>query len=60
MANTGPKIARDPLELLTNDTTRPEQLINKFWGPLVCGSLTFLGVCFGNYANKRPVLSGND
>ncbi|XP_022906330.2 NADH dehydrogenase [ubiquinone] 1 subunit C2 [Onthophagus taurus] len=55
---TGPKVVLDPVELLTPDLTRPEPYINKFWAPVICGGLAFLGVCFGNYATPRPVFSG--
>lgn len=57
---TGPKILTDPIELLTPDLSRPEPFINPFYAPGVCAVLGFAGVCFGNFAIRRPVFSGNN
>lgn len=55
---TGPTIPNDPIELLTPDLSRPEPFINKYWAPVVFGTLTFIGVAFGNYSSRRPLFSG--
>lgn len=56
---TGPIIPTDPIELLTYDPTRIEPFVNKYWSAGLCGVLGFVAVCFGNYASKRPMLSGS-
>ncbi|KRT80935.1 hypothetical protein AMK59_6196 [Oryctes borbonicus] len=55
---TGPVVPTDPIELLTNDPIREEPFINKHWTAGLCGALTFVSVCFGHWATKRPMLSG--
>lgn len=59
MAGTGPKIPNDPIDLLTPVLDRPEPFLNQFWTPTIFGSLAFIGICLGNWASRRPVLSGN-
>lgn len=55
---TGPTIPNDPIELLTYDPTRVEPFINKYWAAGLCGTLSFVAICFGKYSTKRPVFSG--
>lgn len=35
-----------------------EPYINQFWGPMLGATTAFLAVCFGNWANRAPMLSG--
>lgn len=53
-----PQLPNDPLEILTPDPNQPEPFINTFWSPMIGGFLGFVGVCFGNFAVRRPVFSG--
>lgn len=55
--STGPKPARTPLEVLTNEG-RELPYINKFWGPLLCGGVGFGTAIFLNLGLKRPMWSG--
>ncbi|XP_063914354.1 NADH dehydrogenase [ubiquinone] 1 subunit C2 [Zophobas morio] len=55
---TGPKVATSPLEVLRNDGTRAAPIWNKYWGPIICGGLGFLGVVAANWAIRRPLMSG--
>ncbi|XP_044747674.1 NADH dehydrogenase [ubiquinone] 1 subunit C2 [Coccinella septempunctata] len=58
MAGTGPKQADTPLELLTNHGTVKPPFLYDVWGYLVGGVLGFGGALYGNYATKRPIVSG--
>ncbi|XP_050299449.1 NADH dehydrogenase [ubiquinone] 1 subunit C2 [Anthonomus grandis grandis] len=52
-----PKIAETPLELLSTPGIEPG-LINKYYAPVVTATIFFGAVIIGNYASRRPVMSG--
>lgn len=54
---TGPKPARSPLEVLTNEG-REDPFINQFWAPLLFGGTGFGAAVFLNLGLKRPMWSG--
>lgn len=57
MAGTGPKLPETPSELLTTRYS-DEPITNKFFTPLVFGSVCLAASVFGNYASARPLFSG--
>lgn len=55
---TGPKGAITPLELLENNEIFKESFLAKWFNPIAAAALAFSGVIVGNFATKRPVMSG--
>lgn len=52
-----PKVAESPLELLNSPGIEPG-VLNIYYNPVIFGCVGVLGVIVGNYASRRPVLSG--
>lgn len=55
---TGPEPALTPLELLENKNDFPESFLSKWYNPSAAAFLALCGVFVGNFAAKRPVMSG--
>nr|CAH7729246.1 unnamed protein product [Callosobruchus chinensis] len=58
MSEFGPRVAKTPLELLENDNTIEKPLLTKYFSPVAAGTVGFFAVIIGNWASKRPVMSG--
>lgn len=56
----GPPPPSTPIELLTNKGIIEEPYVNKFWGPALFGTFTFIGVCVSNWFTRRPMFVGNN